>query len=682
MANNKIQLKRTSITGRTPNTTNSGNTSFIDAGELAVNLTDKKVFSSNGTVSFEVGSNLTSLAVSTIVANGSTGANGLVLSSNGTGVYWGAANAATMNTYTFTITSNTTVITGADDTANTLIYTSGLESVFINGSRQILGVDYNTTNTSAITLTSNAINGDIIQVTTINASISSGGAGNTGFTGSTGATGFTGSASTVAGPTGFTGSAGAGFTGSAGATGPQGPQGPIGYTGSSGGGGGSVGGSTTQIQFNDSGSANGSADFTYIKASRAVGFTGNSVSFSVVGGNTIASNGISFSTVNSAISLTSTQPVIVTASSLHCNATPLQFYNSGSLYGSIFANSDGMRFNTSTGSYYDFYTGSSEVVKILGAAAGNTRVFVGGTDATFFERLQVNGAIRMVSGNGIWFADMSQQTTAFSNSIAYTWSSNQTFIATTIANTVTANNLTANTLQISGTTGISINGNTGTAGQVLTSNGSSPAYWATAAGGGGGSGMVLISNGSISALSGYPKYLDFGATLYSKYILFLEDMNDYGAGYFQPNTASGAITSNWIGTATTTIAQTGSNTATVYATSIFNNPSPPAPAAPQGMPIFGAAWNSNITTNYGYGGGAGYIIFESMNSSTAQYGNFNPKAVSEFTYFAQYYTPFANNGMTSEKISMRADYSQSANVTGLILQNISQGFYSLYGVPQ
>jgi hypothetical protein len=194
--------------------------------------------------------------------------------------------------------------------------------------------------------------------------------------------------------------------------------------------------------------------------------------------------------------------------------------------------------------------------------------------------------------------------------------------------------------------------------------------------------MVLISNGSISALSGYPKYLDFGATLYSKYILFLEDMVDYGAGYFQPNTASGAVYSNWIGTATTTIAETGSTTANVYATSIYNQPNPPNPMAPQGMPILGTRWNSSITTNYGYYGGAGYIVFESMNSSTAQYGNFNPKAVSEFTYLAQYYTPFANNGMTSEKISMQSNNSQSANVTGLILQNISQGFYSLYGVPQ
>ena len=63
MANNKIQFKRTTISGRTPNTTNSGNTSYIDAGEFAVNLTDRKVYSSNGSVAFEVGANLASLNV-------------------------------------------------------------------------------------------------------------------------------------------------------------------------------------------------------------------------------------------------------------------------------------------------------------------------------------------------------------------------------------------------------------------------------------------------------------------------------------------------------------------------------------------------------------------------------------------------------------------------------------------
>ena len=90
---NKLQIKRTAVTGRTPNTTNSGNTHFIDTGELALNLTDKKLFSSNGTVYFEIGSNLSSLSVNSIVANGTNGTSGQLLHSNGSGVYWADSTA-------------------------------------------------------------------------------------------------------------------------------------------------------------------------------------------------------------------------------------------------------------------------------------------------------------------------------------------------------------------------------------------------------------------------------------------------------------------------------------------------------------------------------------------------------------------------------------------------------------
>jgi hypothetical protein len=97
MANNKFQIKRTTVSGRTPNTTNSGNTHFIDTGELALNLTDGKMFSSNGSVYFEIGANLENISIASnatfgssgkIIANGSFGTDGQVLSSNGTTMYW------------------------------------------------------------------------------------------------------------------------------------------------------------------------------------------------------------------------------------------------------------------------------------------------------------------------------------------------------------------------------------------------------------------------------------------------------------------------------------------------------------------------------------------------------------------------------------------------------------------
>lgn len=168
---NKFQFKRTTVSGRTANTTNAANASFIDKGELAINLADRKVFSSDASNTlFEVGSNLSSLSVGTIVANGSVGTAGKVLTSSGSGIYWGEGGGATANvyasvlTYTYTVSSNTTVITGADDGSQVLSYTSGLESVYLNGSKQILTTDYLAPNSAAITFTSNLISGDVVQV--------------------------------------------------------------------------------------------------------------------------------------------------------------------------------------------------------------------------------------------------------------------------------------------------------------------------------------------------------------------------------------------------------------------------------------------------------------------------------------------------------------------------------------
>ena len=69
-----IQVKRTDVSGRTPNTTNSANLQYIEAGELALNMADKRLFSSNGSVLIEVGANLTSLNVT----GGNTHLGGLI----------------------------------------------------------------------------------------------------------------------------------------------------------------------------------------------------------------------------------------------------------------------------------------------------------------------------------------------------------------------------------------------------------------------------------------------------------------------------------------------------------------------------------------------------------------------------------------------------------------------------
>jgi hypothetical protein len=199
MANNKIYIKRTSNSGATPNTTNVANGAYIAPGELAINMADKKLFTANTSGGLlELGSNLNSLAVNSIVANGSTGAAGQGLVTDGSIVYW-ADNSG------FTGSQGTTGFTGS------LGFTGSQGSIGFTGSQGIQG-------TTGFT-GSQGIQG----VTGFTGS--QGDQGLQGFTGSkgdTGSIGFTGSQGNT-GATGFTGSLG--FTGS---------QGPIGFTGSKG----------------------------------------------------------------------------------------------------------------------------------------------------------------------------------------------------------------------------------------------------------------------------------------------------------------------------------------------------------------------------------------------------------------------------------------------------------------
>lgn len=91
----KFKVKRSLISGVTPTTLD------IDVGELAVNLADKKVYSSNGSGVFELGSNVSNLAVSGnlvfgnggFYANGTAGAAGQVLTTNGNTIFWATASA-------------------------------------------------------------------------------------------------------------------------------------------------------------------------------------------------------------------------------------------------------------------------------------------------------------------------------------------------------------------------------------------------------------------------------------------------------------------------------------------------------------------------------------------------------------------------------------------------------------
>ena len=98
----------------------------------------------------------------------SDGTNGQVLQTNGSGTLSFAAQPSSgVVTFTYSITSTGTSITGADDNSNTLSYSSGTEQVYINGVKLVSGSDYTATSSTVITLTENAISGDVVEVVAI-----------------------------------------------------------------------------------------------------------------------------------------------------------------------------------------------------------------------------------------------------------------------------------------------------------------------------------------------------------------------------------------------------------------------------------------------------------------------------------------------------------------------------------
>ena len=162
MSNTVFKLRRSSVAGKTPNT------STLAIGELALNLTDRKLYSSDGTNVWETGANLTTLAVSTnttvnnvifsggIYANGFIGAAGQVLTSNSSGVYWssssGGGGVVPMRQQ-YTGDGSTTVfsVTGG--------YTANSISVFLNGVLLRNGTEVDVTSGSTLTITPAPANG-------------------------------------------------------------------------------------------------------------------------------------------------------------------------------------------------------------------------------------------------------------------------------------------------------------------------------------------------------------------------------------------------------------------------------------------------------------------------------------------------------------------------------------------
>jgi len=200
----KFLVKRSSVSGQSPNT------SQLTTGELALNLTDGIMYGSNGSVIFEIGSNVTSLSVNGYSFPSTDGANGQVLKTDGNGnitfatpvegfttgdvdthlnqstatsnqvLSWDGSDyswvdqssggSVTITEFLYKPTSNTSVFSGTDENGLVLNYSSGEEDVYLNGIKLISGDDYAATNSSAVTLQANAVNGDTVQIVKVSGS--------------------------------------------------------------------------------------------------------------------------------------------------------------------------------------------------------------------------------------------------------------------------------------------------------------------------------------------------------------------------------------------------------------------------------------------------------------------------------------------------------------------------------
>ena len=159
-----IQFKRSSTQNDTPAT------SDLALGEMAVNTYHGRVYTekNDGSAAIvEVGSVPASLTINdAITFPTSDGSSGQVLQTNGSGTLsFANVGGSGLTIYKYSITSNTTAITGADDDNNTLSYTPGNEQVYLNGVKLVDGgADYTATNATTVTIAANAIKGDVVEV--------------------------------------------------------------------------------------------------------------------------------------------------------------------------------------------------------------------------------------------------------------------------------------------------------------------------------------------------------------------------------------------------------------------------------------------------------------------------------------------------------------------------------------
>jgi hypothetical protein len=176
---------------------------------------------------------------------------------------------------------------------------------------------------------------------------------------------------------------------------------------------------------------------------------------------------------------------------------------------------------TSSGSGNAYWSTVSGGGGWTGGTMANTVTF--SNLVTITANLTVNGAIFLSNGTGSNSGSAGQVLTSNGNSNAYWSTITASFTGGTVtgATTFSANVITTANVYVN--SAIFLGGSNGQVGQVLTSNGTSNAYWSTVSGGGGGS----FTNGSSVAVSNLAFTNSGGGSV--------------GVAYSFINTASGSL---------------------------------------------------------------------------------------------------------------------------------------------
>jgi hypothetical protein len=142
MANSRIYIRRTSVAGRVPNTTQ------INTGELGLNMTDGILYSSNGSYIFTIGANVVSQNISNNVVIGNSS---IKVTANSSSIY---ISNSTANVFSVDsnglVTGNGAGLTSVQSSNNTrltnIVFSmDGSNNVITTGVKGFLSIDFDCT---------------------------------------------------------------------------------------------------------------------------------------------------------------------------------------------------------------------------------------------------------------------------------------------------------------------------------------------------------------------------------------------------------------------------------------------------------------------------------------------------------------------------------------------------------